>query len=64
MEDIVINHKGLMYFIEKEPFETHDDAYSRGWFIINNKNVCSNTNQLISMSIINNCKKKGMDYNI
>jgi len=62
MEDIIINHKGLLYVIVKDQFETLEDAYQRGWFIINNKSNYENNNKLISMSFINNYKKKGMKW--
>ena len=51
-----------MHIIEKEPFETYEDAYSRGWFIINNKDKYENYQQLVSLSIIHNNKKKEMHY--
>lgn len=62
MEYIIINFKGIIYKIEKEPFETYEDTYSRGWFIIKNKGIYDSTKQLVSLSIIHNNKKKMMEY--
>ena len=61
-DNIVIFDKGLLYTIEREPFETNASLYKRGWFIINNKNKETNYNKLISESIININKNKGMEY--
>jgi hypothetical protein len=59
--DILINHKGKLYMIAKEPFETNEDCYKRGWYII--KNYDSNQiDKVISLSILNNNTKKGMTY--
>jgi hypothetical protein len=62
MEYIIINFKGIIYKIEKEPFETYEDTYSRGWFIIKNKGIYDSNKQLVSLSIIHNNKKKMMEY--
>ena len=62
MEDIIIHHKGCMYIIDKQPFETYEDAYQRGWFIVNHKHVYTDHKQLISLSFMDNYKKKGMEY--
>ncbi len=62
MDNIIISHQGVLYRIEKEPFETYDDVYSRGWFIIKNNGKYDNYKQLISLSIIHNNKKKMMEY--
>ena len=59
--DIIIQFKGKLYIIKKEPFEIHEDAYKRGWFIVKNYDKYS-INELISLSIINNNIKKGMEY--
>ncbi len=33
---IIIIHDNYIYKIEKEPFETDENAYKRGWFIVKN----------------------------
>lgn len=33
---IVIIHDNNIYKIDKEPFETDENTYKRGWFIIKN----------------------------
>jgi hypothetical protein len=62
MDDIIISYRGVLYKIEKEPFETHEDAYSRGWFIVKNQDKYDNYKQLVSLSMIHNNKKKMMQY--
>ena len=47
--------------IDKEPFETLEETYERGWFIIKNYDNYD-YNELISQSIININSKKGMEY--
>ena len=59
--DIIINHKGKLYVIDKEPFETNEDVYSRGWFIIKNFDA-TKLNEIVSLSIMNNNLKKEMIY--
>jgi|TARA_B110000444_G_scaffold97702_1_gene92728 hypothetical protein len=61
-DNIVIYNKGLLFTIDREPFETNASVYKRGWYIINNKNNETNNNKLISDSIININKNKGMIY--
>lgn len=59
--DIIIHYKGKLYIIDKEPFESNEDVYKRGWFIVKNQGkYCKE--ELISLSIINNNLKKGMEY--
>ena len=56
---IIIIHDNFIFKIEKEPFETDEDTYKRGWFIIkNNPHVIND--EIISKSIIylNECKNK------
>ena len=59
--NIVIYNDGLIYKIDKEPFETNKDVYKRGWYIINNYNS-KDIKTLISESIMELNKNKGMDY--
>lgn len=61
-DNIIIYNKGLIYKINREPFETNANVYKRGWYIINNINNETNNNKLISDSIININKNKGMIY--
>jgi hypothetical protein len=35
---IIIIYDNFIYKIEKEPFETDENTYKRGWFIIKNYN--------------------------
>lgn len=59
--NIVIYNDGIIYKIDKEPFETNKDVYKRGWYIINNYNS-KDIKTLISESIMELNKNKGMDY--
>ena len=59
---IIIIHDNFIYKIEKEPFESDENTYKRGWFIIDNKNKYEN-NELITRSIIYlNESKNNMKY--
>jgi hypothetical protein len=49
---IIIRYNNNIYKIEKEPFETDENSYIRGWFIVKNYEKYSNYNELISLSII------------
>jgi hypothetical protein len=54
-------HDDKIYKIDKEPFETDENTYIRGWFIINKKTEI--TDELISRSIIHlNEYKNNMKY--
>jgi len=59
--NIVIYNDGLIYKIDREPFETNKDVYKRGWYIINNYNS-KDIKSLISESIMELNKNKGMVY--
>jgi|688.fasta_scaffold856480_1 hypothetical protein len=60
MDFIVIIHDNNIYKIKKEPFETDENTYIRGWFIINSD---INDDTLISRSIIYlNESKNNMKY--
>jgi len=39
---IIIIHDNFIYKIDKEPFETDENTYIRGWFIIKNLNKFNN----------------------
>jgi hypothetical protein len=68
MDNSAIIHNDFIYNIEKEPYETDENAYSRGWFIIKNYFKYSSLKELISNSIIylnenkNNMKYANDDY--
>lgn len=60
--EIIINYDNKIYKIEKEPFETNENTFKRGWFIVKNYNKY-NLNELISKSIIYlNEKNNDMSY--
>jgi len=60
---IVICNDNFIYIIEKEPYETDENTYIRGWYIIKNFDKFSNKNELISSSLIYlNEKKNNMKY--
>jgi len=61
-DNIVIYNKGYIHLIDREPFETNEDVYKRGWYIVVNKDNEENINKLLSMSIITNNIDKGMEY--
>jgi hypothetical protein len=48
MNYITIIYENKLYKIEKEPFETDENTYTRGWYIIKNNNL----DNIISRSII------------
>lgn len=59
---IVITYKSKMYTIDGEPFETYEETYRRGWFIIKNMDKYANYDELVSMSILHNNVIKKMEY--
>lgn len=61
---ITIYNCGAIHIINREPYETNMDVYKRGWFIIKNKKDAQNKNELISISLMDNYKNKGMVYNM
>ena len=63
MNTIIINFDNKLYLIEKEPYETDENSYKRGWFIIKNQETFKNEKELISRSIIYlNENKNNMKY--
>jgi len=63
MNNIIIIYNDKIYVIDKEPFETDENAYKRGWFIIKNQDKIKNEDELISKSIIYlNENKNNMKY--
>lgn len=63
---IKIMYCGRMYTIEKEPYETLEDTYKRGWNIIKDDNTLKNngvSNECYSNSIMMlNVENRGMSY--
>lgn len=60
---VVIIHDNAIYNIEKEQFETDENTYKRGWFMIKNQSIIANIGELISRSFIYlNEKKNNMKY--
>jgi hypothetical protein len=61
MEFIIIIHENYIYKIYKEPYETDENTYIRGWYII--KNNSEDIETVISRSIIYlNEYKNNMKY--
>jgi hypothetical protein len=61
MDFIIIIHENYIYKIYKEPYETDENTYIRGWFII--KNNTDEKETVISRSIIYlNEYKNNMKY--
>jgi hypothetical protein len=62
MDYIIMIHENKIYKIDKEPYETDENTYVRGWFIINHFNKFKDE-ELISRSIIYlNENKNNMKY--
>ena len=62
MNFIVLIHEDKIYEIIKQPFETDENTYMRGWYIIENFHKYE-YNELISRSIIYlNESKNNMKY--
>jgi len=61
MNKINILYNSEIHIIDKEPYETLEETYERGWYIIKNYHYY-HYNELISNSIININLKKGMEY--
>jgi len=61
MNYIIMIHNNYIYKIDKEPFETDENTYIRGWYIINENNDIND--EMISKSIIYlNDNKNNMKY--
>jgi hypothetical protein len=62
---IVIIHDNAIYNIEKDQYETDENTYTRGWFMIKNQSIIKNLSQLISKSFIFlNERKNNMKYEL
>lgn len=64
---ISLEYHGKIYNIETEPFETIEESYKRGWYIVKKMacDSCENTDisSVYSSSIMMiNIKNKGMIY--
>lgn len=63
MDIIIIIYDNYIYKIEKEPFETDENTYKRGWFIIKNLKDNDNYEEIVKKSIIYlNENKNNMKY--
>lgn len=64
MNYIIIIHNNHIYKIDKEPYETDENTYIRGWFLIKNTTINDyNKDYNISKSIIYlNEYKNNMKY--
>jgi hypothetical protein len=61
MDYIIIVHDNFIYKIKKEPYETDENTYFRGWYIIKNFNDIND--EIICRSIIYlNENKNNMKY--
>ena len=56
---ISIKYKGKLYNIPREPFETIEESYKRGWYIMKSE---ENSEIAYSLSIMMINKNKGMVY--
>lgn len=54
-------HNNTLYFLQKQPYETDDDAFNRLWFILNN-NLSVNSIKDINQSKIYLNQIYGMTY--
>lgn len=64
-DSITIYNNGVIHMINREPYETNGDVYKRGWFIIKNRQYESSEsdkNRLLSSSLMEIYKNKGMVY--
>jgi hypothetical protein len=62
-KDIVIIYENFLYKIRKLPFETDENTYKRGWYIVKNIDKIVDYDELISKSIIYlNENKNKMKY--
>lgn len=62
-KDIVIIYENFLYKIRKLPFETDENTYKRGWYIVKNIDKIMDYDELISKSIIYlNENKNKMKY--
>jgi hypothetical protein len=58
---ISIEYRGKLYNIPEELFETSEDSYKRGWYVVKNIQDCS-FKEIYSKSLMFLNKNKGMKY--
>ena len=62
-KEIIIFYKDFIYKIRKIPYETDENTYKRGWYIVKNIDNYQNYDELVSKSIIYlNEQKNKMKY--
>ena len=62
-KEIVIIYDNFLYKIRKLPFETDENTYKRGWYIVKNIDKIVDYDELVSKSIIYlNENKNKMKY--
>ncbi len=62
-KEIIIIYDNFLYKIHKLPFETDENTYKRGWYIVKNIEKIADYDELISKSIIYlNENKNKMKY--
>jgi len=59
---IIIVYDNYIYKIEKEPYETDENTYRRGWFIIKNLDKDNYEETVIKSIIYLNENKNKMKY--
>ena len=59
---IIIVYDNYIYKIEKEPYETDENTYRRGWFIIKNLNKDNYDETVLKSIIYLNENKNKMKY--
>jgi hypothetical protein len=59
---IIIVYDNYIYKIEKEPFETDENTYRRGWFIIKNQDKDNYEETVLKSIIYLNENKNKMKY--
>ena len=59
---IIIIANNYIYKIEKEPYETDENTYRRGWFIIKNLNKDNYDETVLKSIIYLNENKNKMKY--
>ncbi len=59
---ITLYNHGKIHIIDREPYETNVDVYKRGWFIIKQKDIETDSKRLQSISLMEIYKNKGMVY--
>jgi hypothetical protein len=59
---IIIVYDNYIYKIEKEPYETDENTYRRGWFIIKNQDKDNYEETVLKSIIYLNENKNKMKY--